>query len=172
MKRFVLPVMLLLLVSISCGDKDTAGNGAVNEWLPFDAGMAAAKKENKPVVIDFYTSWCKWCKVMDEKTFSEPQISKYLAEHFVSIRINAENKNEILTYKGNRYTPIDLTRSFGVKAFPSLAYLDDKGDLIGVIPGFMPPETFLPFLRYIESECYKKRISFEEFLKKEEECSE
>lgn len=143
---------------------------AVNEWLPFDAGMTRAKKEKKPVVIDFYTSWCKWCKVMDDRTFSKPEIQRYLAENFISIRINAESRKDRFTYKGATYTPVQLTRHFGVRGFPSLAYLDYEGELIAIVPGFVPPETFLPFLRYISKGCYKQKISFEDFLKKAEEC--
>jgi thioredoxin-related protein len=132
--------------------------------------MARAMKDHRPVVIDFYTSWCKWCKVMDERTFSKPDIAAYLGEHFVSIRINAESKTDRLTYDGKAYTPVELTRHFGVRGFPSLAYLDREGKLITVVPGFVPPETFLPLLKYINKECYKQQMTFEEFMKRKGEC--
>lgn len=166
---------LLVAVSIimvcGCGKEQSEGvPSGENTWLPFDQGIAQAAKEKKPVVIDFYTSWCRWCKVMDEKTFSDPEVKSYLAEHFVTIRLNAESRSERYSFKGSEYTPVQLTRTFGVRGFPSLAYLDRDGELITVVPGFVPKEMFLPFLHYIQKECYKQQMSFEEFLKRQEKC--
>ena len=48
-------------------------------------------------------------------------------------------------------------------------FFDKKGEPITVIPGYIPPETFLPILKYIKQEWYLKKISFKEFLKKQEE---
>ncbi|UCF04477.1 MAG: thioredoxin fold domain-containing protein [bacterium] len=171
LKRTATVIFTLAVITSGCGDREPAKEGTViNEWLPFDTGIARSSREKKPVVIDFYTSWCRWCKVMDEKTFSRPEIQRYLADNFVSIRINAESKTDRFSYNGKTFTPVQLTRHFGVRGFPSLAYLDKEGKLITVVPGFVPPETFLPFLHYIKKECYGQQISFEEFLKKKKEC--
>lgn len=172
-KHVVLILILLAALFSGCVTKETAEKADLkNEWLSFDEGIELAEREKKPVVIDFYTSWCRWCKVMDEKTFSDPEVESYLAEHFVSIRLNAESRSERFSFKGKQYSPVELTRSFGVKGFPSLAYLDREGELITIVPGFIPKETFLPFLHYIQKECYKQQMSFEDFLKKKEECEE
>lgn len=140
-------------------------------WYSFDKGLAKAAKEKKNVLIEFYTGWCHWCKVMDEKTFSVPAVRKKLAKRFVTIRINAESNTEKATYKGQTYTNVQLTRAFGVNGFPSLAFLDKQGEPITVVPGFIPPETFIHILDYIDKDCYKKQMSFEEFMKKGE-CDE
>lgn len=170
-KVIILLGIMALTGFARCGGREPSQEAPVAAvWQSFNSGMELAQKQKRPVVIDFYTSWCRWCKVMDEKTFSRPEIQKYLQEHFVAIRINAESKTETLTYKGKEFTPVQLTRRFGVRGFPSLAYLDTDGDLIAVVPGYIPPETFLPMLRYIKKECYKQQMSFEEFLKKKEEC--
>ena len=171
MKKIMILLALTILLSVGCSGEEPARKTAhADQWVSFDVGMELAAEEKKPVIIDFYTSWCRWCKVMDEKTFSDPEVESYLGEHFVTIRLNAESRNERYTYKGREYSPVELTRSFKVRGFPSLAYLDDEGDLITVVPGFVPKETFLPFLHYIQKECYKQQMSFEEFLEKQEEC--
>jgi thioredoxin-related protein len=171
-KIFALSSIIIAAFLAGCGGKESADTAAVNKWIGFNEGIALARKQERPVVIDFYTSWCKWCKVMDEQTFSKPEVARYLADRFVSIRINAESRGEQLTYDGTTFTPVELTRRFGVTGFPSLAYLDRDGKLITVMPGFVPPETFLPLLRYIDRECYKQQMTFEEFLKRKEECGD
>ena len=86
-KNVVLILIVLAAVFSGCGTKEakeTAEKALLeNEWLSFTEGIELAEQEKKPVVIDFYTSWCRWCKVMDEKTFSDPEVQSYLAEYFV-----------------------------------------------------------------------------------------
>ncbi len=162
-----------LIVAFGCGGSGTGKETSVSgskQWVPFNEGMAVAAKEKKHVVIDFYTSWCHWCKVMEKETFSDPKVQKYLAEHFVSIRVDAESTRDTLAYRGRTYTPVQLARSFGVRGYPALAYLDTEGIFVAVIPGFMPAETFLPLLDYMNKECYKQQVTFEEF-KKKGDCS-
>lgn len=154
----------------SADERSAAGTAAAKEWLPFNEGIALAAREGKPVVIDFYTSWCHWCKVMDRETFSNPEVKKILAEHFVTIRIDAENRRDSLSYKGETYSPFSLGRRFGVRAFPSLAYLDAEQELVTVVPGFVPAQTFVPLLEYMQKECYKKRMTFEEYMKRSGDC--
>lgn len=172
-------IILLAGIAASCGGKSSPGERGAPQgqgvtsagmWVPFNEGMARAAKERKHVVIDFYTSWCRWCKVMDKETFQNRDVQKYLAENFVTIRIDAENRTERLKYQDEEYTPVSLARRFGVRGFPSLVYLDNGGELVTVMPGFMPPSTFLPLLEYMHRECYRQRMTFDEFLKKKGEC--
>jgi thioredoxin-related protein len=177
MKGFpaLLGLGLCLAVAAGCGEKGAPGNSSkgtadAKSWMPFNEGMARAAKEKKHVVIDFYTSWCHWCKVMDKETFSDPEVKKYLRAHFVTIRVDAEDKTQKLTYKGEEHSPFTLGRKFGVRGFPSLAYLDREGELVTVVPGFVPAKTFLSLLQYMEKECYTQRMSFDEFLQRKGDC--
>lgn len=176
----VLGAVLCIAIAAGCSGKseskaaDAAGKTSSADtaaiWVSFNEGMARAEKENRHVIIDFYTSWCHWCKVMDRETFSDPEVKKYLVEHFVTIRINAESTTEKVKYKGQEMTPVELARAFNVRAFPSVAYLDRDGELVTIVPGFVPAKTFLPLLRYMQMECYNQRMTFEEFMKKKGEC--
>ncbi len=178
MKRGIclgMAVLLVVAALVGCGRRDgppgrAAAKGkeepGAKSWLPYNDGMALAAKEKKKAIIDFYASWCRWCKVMDRETFRNPEVEKYLVEHFVAIRIDAENKTDSIGYQGRRYTPASLARSLGVQGYPSLAYLDEDGELITLMPGFMPAERFLPLLEYVQGNYYKRSMTFDEFLKR------
>lgn len=133
------------------------------EWIDFESGIEKAAKENKHSLIDFYTDWCHWCKVMDEKTFQEKSVSSYLGDRFITVRIDAENEKKSVHFKGKTYTYPELTRAFGVTGFPSLAFLNHESELVTVIPGYIPAEEFLVILKYIDQRCYEKDVSFQEF---------
>jgi thioredoxin-related protein len=141
-------------------------------WHSFDKGLAKAEAENKNMIVDFYTDWCHWCKVMDEKTFQNESVSNILADKYITVRLDAEDGSQTATYKGKTYTNIELTRAFGVRGFPSIAFLDKQAEIITLVPGYVPAETFVHLLDYIEQECYKKQMSFDEFMKKKGECED
>jgi thioredoxin-related protein len=147
----------------------TLANAAGDSWVAFDAGMAKAKEEDKPIIIDFYTDWCHWCKVMDEKTFNDKTVKAELEKKFVTIRLNAEDRNATATYDGKTFNNVELTQAFGVTGYPTLAFLESDGTVITTLPGFVQPEQFLPILSYIEQKMYAKQMPFEEFLKKYEQ---
>ncbi|HMA76621.1 MAG TPA: thioredoxin fold domain-containing protein [Candidatus Krumholzibacteriaceae bacterium] len=163
--RKISRVMLagIILFSFSgCGGSGSDGPSA--KWHSVEEGLSLAEKKDKTVVIDFYTSWCKWCEVMEERTFSKQEVVKYLEENFICVRVNAEDKENRFIYMGDEYSPRSLARKFGVKGYPSLAYLESDGELIQVVPGFIPPETYIKVLKYFREEHYKKDVSLRDFL--------
>jgi thiol:disulfide interchange protein len=103
-----------------------------NVWLSPAEGFPLAKKLNKPVMVDFYTDWCGWCHVLEEKTFKDPTVSKLLKDNFVLVKANAEDSGD-----GTK-----LASMLRVNGFPTTWFFQPSGDPIGYISGFKPPEVF------------------------------
>jgi len=62
-------------------------------WQTYDAGLAAAKKEKKPMVLIFYTEWCPHCTNYS-KVFHDPAVVAQ-AKDFVMIRLDADKNKEL-----------------------------------------------------------------------------
>lgn len=63
------------------------------EWQPYEAGLARAKAENKPICLVFYTSWCSHCKNYS-RVFDDPRIVAR-AKDFVMIKLDADQASDV-----------------------------------------------------------------------------
>jgi thioredoxin-related protein len=59
-------------------------------WYSLKDGMELARKENKPVFLFVYVSWCDKCQRMDKKVFPNNLVRPLIEENFVPIRLNPE----------------------------------------------------------------------------------
>jgi thiol:disulfide interchange protein len=80
------------------------------------AALEKAKAEKKAIFIDFYTTWCMPCRMMDESVFRDWDVAEYMAENVVSLKVNAE--------KGRG---IALKTQFGVGAYPTFVFVAPDG---------------------------------------------
>jgi thiol:disulfide interchange protein len=63
--------------------------------LTFEAALAAAKRDNKVVMIDFFTTWCVPCKKLDKTTWKDADVQKWLGEKTVALKMDAEKQVEV-----------------------------------------------------------------------------
>lgn len=61
----------------------------------FEEAEKLSKENPKPFVVFIHTSWCKYCKMMENSTFKNLQISNILNAEFYFISLDAESKNDI-----------------------------------------------------------------------------
>lgn len=141
MRKFLLISIYLILASTVFAQKI--------QWRSYEYAIASAKTSNKIVMVKFYTDWCKWCKRMDEITFKDKDVIKYISKNFKAVKINPE-KNGCVNAKNGRYTFADFARSARISTYPSIAFFYPSGRLITVRSGYQDESTFLAFLKYIK----------------------
>ncbi len=133
------------------------------KWLKYDEGVKLAAKTNKPMIIDFYTEWCGWCKKMDKTTYTDPQIIQYINKVFIPIKLNPELKEQY-NIAGGPTDARSVGRSFGVSSYPQTWFVEPNGKKIDKWPGFAPADKFLIVLKYIGDGIYKNQ-SWTEYQK-------
>ena len=81
---------MIFFLPFVLGASSYVGEPQKIKWVDFNTGLALAQQTGKMAVIDCYTDWCGWCKVMDKKTFSDPKIIERINENYIAIKFNPE----------------------------------------------------------------------------------
>jgi len=140
------------------------------KWYSFNEGMTKALAEGKPLIVDFYADWCSWCKVMDKETFSNKEVSAIMSGKFILVRIDVEGDQKI-TYKNREFTAKQFQMFMQVTGLPTVAFFDKKGELVTLLPGYIPAADFKTVLGYIHSECYTSEITYKEYVESHGKCA-
>ncbi|WEK35297.1 MAG: thioredoxin family protein [Candidatus Pseudobacter hemicellulosilyticus] len=136
--------------------------GEKMKWLSLQEAAAALAKEKKPVLIDLYTDWCGWCKVMDKRTYGHAKVSAYVQEHFYPVKIDAESKQtfswngrEFSYNSGNKVNDLAIWLTGGQLSFPTTVFIPVGGEP-QAIPGFLPPNEFELLAKYFGEDHFGK----------------
>lgn len=98
--------------------------------ITLEEGMALSKKENKPLFVDVFATWCGPCKQMANTTFKNEEIVKYYNEHFICIKIDGEKED------GPK-----VMMQYEIAAYPTLLYFSSNGILANRYVGGMDVQT-------------------------------
>ncbi|GEM_PF-1592479 len=108
------------------------------KWFKGDLNKALelAKKENKIVMIDFFTDWCSPCKILDELVWQDEEVVSELKKmSLIPMKLDAEKEGA------------EAAKKYSIKAYPTILFLNKNGDEIGRKVGFGKKEDILKALR-------------------------
>ena len=125
MKKFMLLAALVVAWNLSSSEVQFL-KGSLSD------ATTKARTEQKGVLIDFMTDWCRWCDTLDARTYPDNAVSEFVNANLVAIKIDAE--------KGEG---IDIAKKYGVRAFPTILLVKADGEEIDRLVGYDPPEQFL-----------------------------
>lgn len=136
MKNLVI-ALTFLLVPVCC----------FSQGIKFEQGswteiLALAKKTNKPVFVDIYTTWCGPCKKMSQDIFPLEAVGDVFNANFVCCQIDAE--------KGEG---IELAKKYNVTAYPTYLFIKSDGALFYRSLGSMPSANFIEEAQKALVEC-------------------
>jgi thioredoxin-related protein len=134
------------------------------KWYTIEEAFALTQKEPRKIMIDVYTDWCGWCKVMDSNTFSNDVIAAYLNSHFYPVKFNAEQKGDISLYgqtfkfvpNGTKgYHQLAAALLNGQLSYPSVVFLDETAKMIQPVQGYIQARQFDGIIKFIGDNRYK-----------------
>ena len=141
------------------------------KWISWEEAVELNAAAPKKIFIDVYTDWCGWCKRMDKTTFKDPEVMKSLNGSFYAVKLNAEQKEDII-FQGNTFKFVKSGRRGshqlaqallnGKMGYPSFVILDEEFKRIMISPGFKTPDKLLTELKFAKEEKYKE-MSWEQY---------
>jgi thioredoxin-related protein len=134
-------------------------------WMSFEEALEKAKTDKRKVLIDVYTGWCGWCKHMDETTFTDPNVVRYINDTYYAVKFDAEDRRDI-TYKdkvyhfkregsGGYHELAALLLNNQLK-YPHTVFLDENQGIIQAISGYLEANKFLTIINYFGTDNHKK----------------
>ena len=108
------------------------------QWQAWDEkAFSAAEAESKPVLLTLTATWCHWCHVMDQTSYSDRRVIDMVNERFVPVRVDVDQRP-------------DISLRYNQGGFPSIALLDSQARLItGRV--YTPPDEMAQLLEQVSS---------------------
>jgi thioredoxin-related protein len=141
MKKLAPIVGLLLLASLASAQTAKILTG------PFDEALAQAKRQNKLILLDFFSSGWGACKLLVQQFYNNPKYADFLNNNFIVYRASRGDKIGDTIYE-----------KFNIQGTPTELFVDKDGKEVDWIVGYGPPAD--KFLEKI-----KKVLSGEETFK-------
>ncbi|MEM9917023.1 MAG: thioredoxin family protein [Bacteroidota bacterium] len=132
-RRMSMLLVLVLPLLIGAGTSSTRVK-FINGNLNFAKEKAA--QEGKLYFIDFYASWCMPCRWMDETTFSDRQLTTYVSENYIPVKIDIDD------FDGYAYKQL-----YNIKMLPSILIFNSQGKLLAQYEESMAPSKLLKILQ-------------------------
>jgi len=96
--------------------------------------LSKAKKENKLIFIDAYTTWCGPCKMMAKNVFTDTEVGTLFNQNFINVKLDMEKE-----------PGLSLKSKLNVTAYPTLIFVDSDINIEHKAVGALPKADFLKF---------------------------
>ena len=126
----LLIIVSLFILSLSAFAQDAQEVTKAPYVEGFENAKEIAADGSKPIIIDFYTDWCSWCKKFDKEQMTTAQAIDYFTNEVVMAKVNAE-------------VDTVLAKKFGVKGYPTFVLTSSSGDEIDRISGYLEIDEFI-----------------------------
>ncbi|MRT94724.1 thioredoxin fold domain-containing protein [Ancylomarina sp. 16SWW S1-10-2] len=141
MKNLVLSLALVMLSlqGISQGIEFFDGK--------YEDALIKAKEENKPLFIDFYTSWCGPCKLLKKNIFPQKSVGDFFNKSFVCFKLQVDKK-------GTNHE--EIAKKFNITVYPTLMWIDKEEKLLHLSLGYKEADALIKEAKLVFDE--NKRV--------------
>ncbi len=102
-----------------------------------EEAFVAARAEGKPVLLTLGATWCHWCHVMDQTSYSDDRVIGLVNSRFIPIRVDVDQRP-------------DISLRYNQGGYPSVALLTAEGEFLAGRP-YTPPDEMAALLMQVSS---------------------
>lgn len=110
--------------------------------IKFEKGLSwaqlreKAKKENKYIFLDCFTTWCAPCKVMEQEVFTRKNVGDFFNASFINVKAQFDStKNDNEEVRSWYVDVKDFSARFGIREYPTYLFFNPNGELVHKIVG-------------------------------------
>jgi thioredoxin-related protein len=113
----------------------TAAGAQEVKWrTDYNAARKEAADRKLPLILDFGTENCFWCKRLDATTFRDAAVVKMMNEGFVPLKVDGNQESA-------------LTQMLRIQSFPTIVFAGPDGKILGTLEGYLEAPRFLENLQ-------------------------
>ncbi len=127
MKKILLVLSCFVALSVGAQNREIIFKDA--DWK---TQLAAAKKENKLIFFDAYTSWCGPCRMMAKDVFTRDSVADMFNQSFINVKYDMEKGEGVV-----------LKQKYDVKVYPTYLFINGDGEIVYRLAGSMAPDVFM-----------------------------
>lgn len=174
MKRALTLLLIGAVAWVNLSSFRSAGSARAEKvkWLTVEEAYKLQQKEPRKWLVDLYTDWCGWCKVMDRETYTDSKVAEYINKNFYAVKFDAEQRGPVKignqTYKfvsqgskGVHELAVALTNN--QLSYPTTVFMTDKMELIQPVPGFHKAKEFHQIVTFFGGNYYQN-TSYEKYV--------
>jgi thioredoxin-related protein len=136
------------------------------KWSSWDTAPDKIEEGNKKFLIYFYYDGCRWCRFMEDNTFSADHIARFVNLNFHPYKVNALSRETIVADKSytsvrvGKYEFHELATEMlaGNMSFPSVVFLDEQFHKLGSYDSYMDISSFEMILSYYAGDHHKRTM--------------
>ncbi len=113
--------------------------------IKFEQGLSwaqvqeKARKENKYIFLDVFTTWCGPCKQMERDIFPQEKVGAFFNANFINVRVQVDaTKNDSEDVKKWHEDAQAIAATYNIDSYPTFLYFDPKGELVHRVDGASP----------------------------------
>lgn len=128
-----------------------------------------AARANKRVLLLFTQDNCPYCSALVERNLSQREIEATMREKFDVIALNLWGDREVVGLDGKPYTEKTYAAALKVQFTPSLMFLDEQGQVVLRLNGYVPPARMQAALDWVAGRM-ENQVSFRDFVAEREKA--
>jgi thiol:disulfide interchange protein len=133
--------LFVILITIAVATAQTT------KWYKYEAGMDEASSTGRPMILEFYADWCSPCIAMEEGTYPDSRVISEMKD-FIAIKVDTQVR-------------IDIESKYNIRYYPTIVFLNAKGDEISRHVGYMGPEDMVKTIKESRGKLPKEAPGFD-----------
>jgi len=145
------------------GKQTTYPHWFKDSFLEFEDDVLEAAEEGRRVILFFHQDNCPYCNALVERNLSQKHIEEKLRRHFDVVALDLRGDRDVVSVDGTRYSEKNFARALNVQFTPTLLFLDEQGNLVLRLNGYVAPREFEAALDYVSMKMETRGITFREY---------